>query len=69
MTSQVTSKTFWKNFFLLMLNNVLSPVFATALVVVISRFQGLEVMGKYSLMITVLILGQNCISHGFPILI
>jgi len=65
----VTSKTFWKNFFLLMLNNILSPVFATALVVVISRFQGLEVMGKYSLMITVLILGQNCISLGFPILI
>jgi O-antigen/teichoic acid export membrane protein len=69
LTAQVTSKTFWKNFFLLMINNILSPVFSTALVVVISRFQGLEVMGKYALMTTVLILGQNCISLGFPILI
>lgn len=52
-----------------MINNILSPVFAAALVVVISRCHGLEIMGKYSLMTTVFILGQNCISLGFPVLI
>ena len=63
------SRTFWKNFVLLLLNNIISPIFSTALVIVISRFHGLEIMGKYSLMTTVFVLGQNCISLGFPILI
>src|SRR5262249_41623090 len=43
--------------------------FSMVLVLAISRVQGVEVLGKYSLMMTVFMLGQNCATFGLPVII
>lgn len=58
-----------KNFAFLSASSLLSPVFSMVLVLAISRLQGVEVLGKYSLMMTVFVLGQNCAALGLPIVI
>jgi O-antigen/teichoic acid export membrane protein len=58
-----------RNFGLLLASNVLSPIFSMALVLAISRVQGVEMLGKYSLMMTVFVLGQSCATLGLPVLI
>ena len=58
-----------KNFVFLMASNVLSPVFSMVLVLAISRLRGVEMLGKYSLVMTVFIVGQQCAALGLPILI
>jgi len=60
---------FWKNFGLIALNNVLTPLFAMALVLAISRLSGPELLGKYSLLMAVLVLGQSCASLGLHVII
>jgi O-antigen/teichoic acid export membrane protein len=52
-----------------MASNVLSPVFSMVLVLAISRLRGVEMLGKYSLVMTVFIVGQQCAALGLPILI
>lgn len=58
-----------KNFALLAASNLLSPLFSMALVLAISRLQGAEVLGKYSLTMTVFVVGQSCATLGLPIVV
>lgn len=58
-----------KNFIFLMASNVLSPVFSMVLVLAISHLRGVEMLGKYSLVMTAFIVGQSCAALGLPILI
>lgn len=58
-----------KNFLFLVANNVLSPVFSMVLVLAISRVRGVEMLGKYSLMMTVFTVGQSCATLGLTIII
>ena len=51
------------------MSNVISPFFSIALVLAISRLQGVELLGKYSLLMTVFILGQACGTLGLSIII
>lgn len=57
------------NFLFLMASNVLSPVFSMVLVLAISHLQGVEMLGKYSLVMTVFIVGQSCATLGLNIII
>jgi O-antigen/teichoic acid export membrane protein len=57
------------NFLFLMASNVLSPVFSMVLVLAISHLQGVEMLGKYSLVMTVFIVGQSCATLGLSIII
>jgi O-antigen/teichoic acid export membrane protein len=59
----------YKNFALLTASNLLTPLFTMALVLAISRLQGVEILGKYSLMMTVFVVGQSCVSLGLPVVI
>jgi len=57
------------NFLFLMASNVLSPVFSMVLVLAISHLQGVEMLGKYSLVMTIFIVGQSCATLGLSIII
>jgi O-antigen/teichoic acid export membrane protein len=57
------------NFLFLMASNVLSPVFSMVLVLAISHLQGVEMLGKYSLVMTVFVVGQACATLGLSIII
>ncbi len=57
------------NFLFLMASNVLSPVFSMVLVLAISHLQGVEMLGKYSLVMTVFIVGQSCATLGLSVII
>jgi O-antigen/teichoic acid export membrane protein len=58
-----------KNFAFLTASSLLSPVFSMVLVLAISRVLGVEALGKYSLMMTVFVLGQSCAPLGLPVVI
>lgn len=58
-----------RNFFYLMVSNLLSPMFSMALVLAISRVRGVEMLGKYSLLMTVFIVGQACGTLGLSVII
>jgi O-antigen/teichoic acid export membrane protein len=59
----------YKNFVLLAASNLLAPLFSMALVLTISRQHGAEMLGKYSLMMTVFVVGQSCATLGLPIVV
>lgn len=58
-----------KNFALLTASNLLSPFFSMVLVLAISRLRGVEMLGKYSLMMTVFVIGQSCVTFGLPVIV
>ncbi len=58
-----------RNFLLLAASNLLTPLFSMVLVLALARLQGVEVLGKYSLMMTVFIVGQSCVGLGLPVII
>jgi O-antigen/teichoic acid export membrane protein len=60
---------FQKNFGLLMLSNLLTPVFSMVLVLAIAKLQGAEALGRYSVVMTVFVFGQSCAALGLPIVI
>ena len=60
---------FWENFGLIAVTNVVTPLFAVVLVLAISRLSGPELLGKYSLLMAVLILGQTCASLGLAVIV
>lgn len=60
---------FWKNFGLIAGTNILTPFFAVVLVLAISRLSGPELLGKYSLLMAVFIVGQSCASLGFSVIL
>jgi O-antigen/teichoic acid export membrane protein len=59
----------YNNFALLTASSLLTPLFSTALVLAIARLQGVEMLGKYSLMMTVFGVGQICATLGVPVII
>lgn len=58
-----------RNFILLAGSNLLAPMASMALVLAIARLHGAEMLGKYSLLMTVFVLGQSCVGLGLPVLI
>lgn len=60
---------FQKNFGLLMLGNLLAPVFSMVLVLAIAKLQGAEALGRYSVVMTLFVFGQSCAALGLPIVI
>jgi O-antigen/teichoic acid export membrane protein len=58
-----------RNFLFLTAGNVLGPVFSMLLVLAISRLRGMEMLGQYSLLMTVFVVGQSCASLGLPVIV
>jgi O-antigen/teichoic acid export membrane protein len=58
-----------RNFLFLTAGNVLGPVFSMLLVLAISRLRGMEMLGQYSLVMTVFVVGQSCGSLGLPVIV
>ena len=58
-----------RSFALLAAANVIAPLCSVGLVLAIARLGGIEMLGKYSLLTTVFVLGQNCVPLGLPIIL
>jgi O-antigen/teichoic acid export membrane protein len=58
-----------RNFVFLAASNMLAPVFSMALVLAISRLRGVEELGRYSLLMTVFIVGQTIAGFGLPVIV
>jgi len=58
-----------RNFASIALSNLLAPCFSLALVLAISRIQGVETLGKYSLMMTVFVVGQTVAALGLQVVV
>jgi O-antigen/teichoic acid export membrane protein len=58
-----------RNFAFIAASNVLAPMFSLVLVLAISRFQGVEVLGKYSLLMSVFVFGMSVAGFGLPVVI
>lgn len=58
-----------RNVVFLAASNLLAPLFSLVLVLAISRLRGVEELGKYSLVMTVFVLGQSCAGFGLPLVI
>jgi O-antigen/teichoic acid export membrane protein len=58
-----------KNFVYIATSNLLAPFFSVALVSAIARLRGLEELGKYSLVMTVFIVGQSIAGFGLPVVL
>jgi O-antigen/teichoic acid export membrane protein len=58
-----------RNFAFIAVSNVLAPMFSLVLVLAISRFQGVEVLGKYSLLMSVFVFGMSVAGFGLPVVI
>jgi O-antigen/teichoic acid export membrane protein len=58
-----------RSFALLATANAVAPLCSVSLVLAIARLGGVEMLGKYSLLTTVFILGQNCAPLGLPIVL
>lgn len=68
-SSVAMSASLRKNFVFLATSNLLAPFFSMALVLAISRLRGVEELGKYSLVMTIFVLGQSCVGFGLPLVI
>jgi O-antigen/teichoic acid export membrane protein len=58
-----------RNFASIALSNLLAPFFSLALVLAIGRIQGVEALGKYSLVMTCFVVGQVLAGLGLPLII
>jgi len=58
-----------RNFASIALSNLLAPCFSLALVLAIGRIQGVEALGKYSLVMTCFVVGQVVAGLGLPLVI
>jgi O-antigen/teichoic acid export membrane protein len=58
-----------RNFAFIAVSNVLAPVFSLVLVLAISRVQGVEMLGKYSLLMSVFVFGMSVAGFGLPVVI
>lgn len=63
------SRAISRNFALIAASNLLAPAFSLALVLAIGRLQGVEVLGKYSLLTSLLIFGASAASFGLPVVV
>ncbi len=58
-----------RNFAFIAVSNVLAPMFSLVLVLAISRLQGVEMLGKYSLLMSVFVFGMSVAGFGLPVVI
>ncbi len=58
-----------RNFAFIAASNVLAPMFSLVLVLAIGRLQGVEALGKYSLLMTVFIFGMSVSGFGLPVVV
>ncbi|HLK10808.1 MAG TPA: oligosaccharide flippase family protein [Candidatus Binatia bacterium] len=58
-----------RNFVFLAASNMLAPFFSMVLVLAISRLRGVEELGRYSLLMTVFIVGQTIAGFGLPVIV
>ena len=58
-----------RNFAFMAVSNVLAPMFSLVLVLAISRLQGVEALGKYSLLMSVFVFGMTVSGFGLPVVI
>jgi O-antigen/teichoic acid export membrane protein len=58
-----------RNFLFIAVSNLLAPLFSVALVMAIARVRGAEDLGKYSLVMTVFVLGQSIAGFGLPVVL
>lgn len=58
-----------KNFVYIATSNLLAPFFSIALVSALARLRGVEELGKYSLVMTVFIVGQSIAGFGLPVVL
>lgn len=58
-----------RNFVFLVASNLLAPLFSVLLVLAISRLRGVEDLGRYSLLMTVFVLGQTVAGFGLQLVV
>lgn len=58
-----------RNFAFIAVSNVLAPMFSLVLVLAISRLQGVEALGKYSLLMSVFVFGMSVSGFGLPVVV
>ncbi len=58
-----------RNFAFIAASNLLAPVFSLVLVLAIGRLQGVEVLGKYSLLMSIFVFGMSAAGFGLPVVI
>jgi O-antigen/teichoic acid export membrane protein len=58
-----------KNFAFIAVSNLLAPIFSLVLVLAIGRIQGVEALGKYSLLMSVFVFGMSAAGFGLPVVI
>jgi len=63
------SRAVTRNFAFIAVSNVLAPAFSLVLVLAIGRLQGVEVLGKYSLLMSVFVFGMSVAGFGLPVVI
>jgi O-antigen/teichoic acid export membrane protein len=63
------SRTVTKNFAFIAVSNLLAPMFSLVLVLAIGRVQGVEMLGKYSLLMSVFVFGMSAAGFGLPVVI
>src|SRR5262245_38894747 len=63
------SRTVTKNFAFIAVSNLLAPMFSLVLVLAIGRIQGVEMLGKYSLLMSVFVFGMSAAGFGLPVVI
>jgi O-antigen/teichoic acid export membrane protein len=63
------SRAISRNFALIAASNLLAPALSLALVLAIGRLQGVEVLGKYSLLTSLLVFGASAAGFGLPVVI
>jgi O-antigen/teichoic acid export membrane protein len=63
------SRAISRNFAFIAVSNVLAPMFSLVLVLAISRLQGVETLGKYSLLMSVFVFGMSISGFGLPVVV
>ena len=58
-----------RNFAFIAVSNLLAPMFSLVLVLAISHLQGVETLGKYSLLMSVFVFGMSAAGFGLPVVL
>ncbi len=58
-----------RNFAFIAVSNLLAPMFSLVLVLAISRLQGVETLGKYSLLMSVFVFCMSAAGFGLPVVL
>src|SRR5262245_5638599 len=66
---RVMSRAVSKNFAFIAVSNLLAPMFSLVLVLAISHLQGVETLGKYSLLMSVFVFVMSAAGFGLPVVL